>query len=429
VSHKIPIYPINPRRSEILGLPVYQSVSVVPQVPDLAVLVVRADDVPNTIRECGEKGVKRIVIISGGFKELGEQGAEVEKKAAETARAYGIRCIGPNCVGILNAANGMDTLFQPVYAMSRPQLGSVAVASQSGTYGLTLVEWLAEERIGVSKFVSMGNKCDVNELDILSYFRDDADTKVIAMYLEGLEDGRALLSLAREVSQVKPTVVMKAGRTARGVAAARSHTGSLAGEYRVFTGAMAQCGVIVADDVEEMFDIVKILALQPLPRGGRIAMITNGAGPCVLAADYIEESRSLQLAQLSPETVERLKDQWPPFFVVQNPIDITGSAEASHYVTGLEAMVQDPGVDIILPVFAMQDGPIAHTIETLHDSFVEINRQPKTLLALAAGGRFTNEQMRRFQSNGIPALTTATRAVAALDKIATYTRWLQARPT
>jgi len=425
VADRIPVYPINPRRREILGLRVYESVGSVPQVPDLAVLAVRADVVPQVIRECGEKGVKRVVIISGGFKELGEEEAEIEKRAVEAARAYRIRCIGPNCVGILNAANGMDTLFQPAYAMSRPQPGPVAMASQSGTYGLSLVEWLAEEGIGVSKFVSMGNKCDVNELDLLSYFGDDPQTRVIAMYLEGLEDGRAFMKLAERVGRVKPIVVMKAGRTPGGVVAARSHTGSLAGEYRVFAGAMAQCGVIVAEEVEELFDIVKLLALQPLPQGGRVAMITNGAGPCVLAVDFIEVSRDLQLAELSAGTVKTLEDQWPPYFVVKNPIDITGSAEATHYTIGLMAMAGDPGVDIMVPVFAMQDGPIAHTVEALHEAFVELNRQPKTLVALAAGGQFTRKQMRRFQSNGVPALPTAARTVTALDRIVAYTRWLQ----
>ena len=427
VADTIPIYPINPRRREILGLRVYETIRSVPHVPDLAVLVVRADVVPQAIRECGEKGVKRVVIISGGFKELGQEAAEIERKAVETARAYGIRCIGPNCVGILNAANGMDTLFQPAYAMSRPKPGPVAVASQSGTYGLTLVEWLAEEEIGVSKFVSMGNKCDINELDLLSYFGDDPETRVIAMYLEGLEDGRAFMKLAERVGRVKPIAVMKAGRTPGGVVAARSHTGSLAGEYRVFTGAMAQCGVIVAEDVEQLFDIVKILALQSLPKGGRVAMITNGAGPCVLAADFIEASRNLQLAELSADTVKALEEQWPPYFVVRNPIDITGSAEAEHYAVGLRAMTEDTGVDIMVPVFAMQDGPIAHTVEALHEAFVELNRQPKTLLALAAGGQFTREQMRRFQSNGVPALPTAARTIAALDRIAAYTCWLRER--
>jgi 3-hydroxypropionyl-CoA synthetase (ADP-forming) len=320
----------------------------------------------------------------------------------------------------------MDTLFQPGYAMARPQAGPVAVASQSGTYGLTMVEWLAEEGIGVSKFISMGNKADVGELDLLPYFLDDPATKVIAMYLEGLQDGRAFMKLVAEVGRTKPIVVMKAGRTTSGVEAARSHTGSLAGEYRVFAGAMAQCGAILVDDVEEMFDVVKLLALQPLPRSGRVAMVTNGAGPCVLAADLIEESRDLELARLSEDTVGHLRKEWPPYFVVKNPIDITGSAEAIHYDTGLKAMALDPGIDIMVPTFAMQDGPVAHTVESLHDAFVEVNREGKTLLALAAGGPFTQAQMLRFQSNGIPALPTASRMIKALDKAVSYVRWRDA---
>ena len=426
IAGETPIYPINPRRKEILGLPVYESIGSLPQAPDLAVLAVAATAVPDTIRQCGEKGVRRVVIVSGGFKELGEEGAAIEKQAVETARRFDIRIIGPNCVGILNATNGMDTLFQPGYAMARPKEGPVAVVSQSGTYGLTMVEWLAEEGVGVSKFASTGNKADVGELDLPPYFLADPATKVVAMYLEGLQDGRAFMKLVAEVGRTKPIVVMKAGRTSSGVEAAKSHTGSLAGEYRVFAGAMAQCGAILVDDVEEMFDVVKLLALQPLPRSGRVAMITNGAGPCVLAADLIEESRDLELARLSEGTVQQLRKEWPPYFVVKNPIDITGSAEAVHYDTGLKAMALDPGIDIMVPTFAMQDGPVAHTVESLHDAFVEVNRGDKTLLALAAGGSFTQAQMLRFQRNGIPALPTASRMIKALDKVVSYVRWRDA---
>lgn len=428
VSDRIPVYPVNPHRKEILGLPVYESIVSLPQAPDLAVLAVAASAVPDTIRKCGERGVKRVVIVSGGFKELGKDGEEIEKRSVETARQYGIRIIGPNCVGILNGTNGMDTLFQPAYAMSRPKEGPVAIASQSGTYGLTLVEWLAEEGIGVSKFASIGNKADVGEMELLEYFGDDPATRVIGMYLEGLQDGRALMKLAEEIGRTKPIVMMKAGRTSSGVAAARSHTGSLAGEYRVFAGAMAQCGVIVADDVEEMFDIIKLLALQPLPKGGRVSMITNGAGPCVLASDLIEESRELSLARLSDATTETLRNQWPPYFVIGNPIDVTGSAEAAHYETGLRAMASDPGVDIMVPAFAMQDGPIAHTIEDLHRAFAEVNRLGKTMAAVAAGGAFTREQMLRSQHAGVPMLPTASRLVRALDKVVGYVQWRNAIP-
>lgn len=417
------VYPINPNQTQILNLKTYPSLSQTPKPVDLAVIILTARAVPEAIKECGQAGVKGAVVISGGFRELGGEGVEIEKALVAVARQQGVRVIGPNCIGVLNSRNKLDTFFQPRDCMTRPQEGSVALLTESGTYGLALLEWLAEEGLGVSKFVSYGNKCDVSELDLLPFLAHDPDTQVIALYMEGTKDGAAFLKVAREVSRVKPVVLLKAGRTASGARAARSHTGALAGNFAVFAAAAARSGVLLADDLEQMFDVVKVLTMQPLPRGGAIAMVTNGAGPCVVAADAIEESRGVSLAKLSPKTVKVLQESFPPFFIVQNPVDVTGSGEASHYLQALQRLGEDPGVDILLPFFAMQDAPLAYTVDQLLDSLESLQAFGKTFIASAAGGEFTRAQGRKFQERGIPFIPTARRAITALDKVVAYARW------
>jgi len=418
------IYPIHLRGERILGVRSYKSISDLPEEVELAVLAIPSSQAPQAVEECGRKGVKGIIIISGGFKELGQEGAQYESQVAAIASRYKMRVIGPNCVGIFNSRNRLDTFFQPHYAMMRPKQGNIALLTQSGTYGLTLLEWMAEEELGASKFVSYGNKVDVGEIDMLRFLLKDEDTKVIGIYLEGLEDGASFMRIAKEVSRKKPIVIFKSGRTEVAAKAALSHTGALAGNIAVFRGAMKQCGAISADNLEEMFDILKILSLQPLPSGSKIAMVTNGAGPCISAVDSLAGT-DLQLANLKSSTLSRLKKKLPPFCVFSNPLDITGSADASMYKTAFQAFLQDPNVSIIMPFFVFQDGPIASTQEQLYQFMPELLGRGKTIVCVAGGGKFTKEQVRKFQATGLPVIPTPERAIKALDKIFWYKNWLQ----
>jgi 3-hydroxypropionyl-CoA synthetase (ADP-forming) len=419
------IYPIHLKGKPIHGIQSFKNIGDVPGEVGLAVVVAASSSVPQIIEDCGQKGVKAVVIISGGFKELDEKGGVIQKEVVENARKFGLRIIGPNCVGIFNPRNRIDTFFQPHYAMSRPKAGNIGVLSQSGTYGLTLLEWIHDDELGVSKFVSYGNKADISEIEMIKYLEGDEDTKVLGIYLEGLDDGPGFMDAARSFSLKKPMVALKAGRTSEGSKAVKSHTGALAGDIKVFEGAMKQCGVMSANEIEEMFEILKILSIQPLPKGNRVAMVTNGAGPCIMAIDDMEDS-GLELAKIAEGTLEDLAQKLPKYCVLDNPLDLTGSADAEMYNIGIKALIEDDGVDIVMPFFVFQDGPIAHTADKLFEEMKKLSGT-KTTVCVAAGSTFTHEMKKRMHGIGIPLISASGDAVAALDKIFWYSQWLKAR--
>jgi acetyl coenzyme A synthetase (ADP forming)-like protein len=420
------IFPISIKSEEpILGFEVFKSILDVPMPIDIAVFALSAKHAPKILEECGKKGVKGVVIISGGFKELGSEGRELEKKIMEIAKKYDIRIIGPNCMGILSPKAKLDTFFQPRYAMTRPKTGCVGVATQSGTFGISMLECFSHNDVGMSTFVSYGNKVDVDELDMLRYFEDDAETKVIALYVEGLTDGKRFVELARRISIKKPIIMLKGGRTATGSKAAASHTGSLASNDTVFVTAMRQSGILLVDDIDELLDTVKILAKQPLPSGNVIAMVTNGVGPCVVAADEIAKTENLSLAELKEQTISHLKSCLPPFCIFSNPVDITGSATASWFGCGLEALSGDDSVDILMPFFVFQDAPLAETIDEFHKIMKKINESEKTMLSVAFGGEYTRKQVNVLQENGMPVIPTSKRAILALSNVVWYADYLR----
>jgi 3-hydroxypropionyl-CoA synthetase (ADP-forming) len=422
-SEQIKVYPVNPARERVMGLPCYPTIESLPETVDLCVIVLAAERVPAAVEACAKKDIGHVVIVSGGFKELGSRGRALELRLRALARKYGTRIIGPNCIGVLNGATAFDTFFQPKDKMQRPRAGAVALLTQSGTFGCTLLEWFAEENIGVSKFASFGNKCDVNELDFLQYLESDDETKVVGMYLEGFEDGLGFMEIAR--GYPKPLVLLYAGKTLAGKKAARTHTGALATSAAVIRGAMRQANVMLAEDVEELFDTLKILALQTLPRGTRVGMVTNGAGPCVVAADAFADLQ-LRFAKLQATTKEKLRGTLPPYCITDNPIDLTGSATAEHFIVALQNLFVDENVDIVMPFFVFQDVPLISTLEKLYDYFAK-NRPTKTTVAVAAGGAYTRAQVQKFQEIGIPVIPTATRALRALAKICDYARRRRAR--
>ena len=401
-------YPVNPSTNAVLGRQCYPAVSNIPGEVDLAVVAVPPQLVPDIVDDCGKKNVSAIIVISGGFKEVGNK--VLEQDMLTRARRHGIRIVGPNCIGVFNGATGFNTFFQQ--DMELPGTGPVAVLTQSGTVGIGLLETCSD--IGVSKFVSYGNAADVNERELLSYLANDDATDVIAMYLEGIQDGRALF----ETLPSKPVVMLKAGRTPSGKTAAASHTGAMATHQALFEGAARQYGAIIADSFEELHDLASLLALQPLPEGGNIAMITNGAGPCVLAADSIHESRHLRLADVDASHLEGL----PSFVIRGNPVDLTGSATARHFLDGIKALLRDDDVDIVMPFFVFKDVPLLDTLEKLYEGLASLDAS-KPIVAVALGSRFVEEQQRRMLKLGVPLITEPSRAVAALDKLVWYAGW------
>jgi len=421
------VYPINPKKGMIDGLKVYPRIDEVPGDIDLALVAVHASLVPDVIEQCATKEVKGVIVISGGFRELGDEGARLERDLVKAAKKSRIRVIGPNCIGVLNGENGFNTLFHPTEAMERPPMGNISIVTQSGTYGVSLLEWIAESGLGVSKFVSFGNKCDLDEVDALSYLADDPCTKVIGLYVEDVRDGKAFMNIARRLSWEKPVVAIKAGATKAGASAAKSHTGALTGRDEVFRGAAAQAGLILVDDLDEMFDVLKVISTQPLPRGRGVGMVTNGAGPCVVAVDWIERFRTLRVAKLTERTLRSLSKSLPKGCIVSNPVDLTGSAVAHDFKVALKALAQDPEVGILLPAFVFQDGMLLQTISDLQQFMPNLRSWGKTVVACASGGEYTRTQQSTMQERGVPVIETPRRAVLALTRIAEHTEWRSLR--
>jgi len=402
-------YPVNPNASEILKVKCYPSVLSIPDEIDLAVIALPSKNVPKVIEECGRKGVKACVIVSGGFKELGEDYKKIEEETVKNAKKYGIRIIGPNCIGIFDSETKIDTFFQSHERMIRPPPGPVSFLTQSGTFGCTMLEWAAESGLGISKFVSYGNRCDVDEADLVLYLGEDPNTRVIAIYVEGFGDGRRFLEAARKVIPKKPIVVLKSGRTELGSKAAMSHTGWLAGSYPICKAALKQFGIIVARNFEELFDMTKALAMQPPAKGKKIAMVTNGAGPCVMAADECAE-RKIELATYSEETIKKLKKTLPSYCTVDNPVDLTGSATSNEYKASIEALLKDPNVNLLMVFFVFQDTPLDENIINI---VPEMQKYEKPIICCASGGPYTRKQSKILEEKGVPVYPIPERAVAA----------------
>jgi len=410
------VYPVTLRSGEILGRKCFQKITDIPDKVDLAVLAVASQHTPQVLEQCGEKGVRNVVVVAGGFKEAGGEYSELEARIVSIARKYGIRVIGPNCIGVFNGRNRLDTFFQSRERMVRPPNGPLSMLTQSGTFGATFLEWAAESGLGVSKMVSYGNKSDVDEADLLTYLDADPDTRVIAMYIEAVGDGRRLVDAARRVASRKPIVVMKAGRTRLGVQAALSHTGGLAGSYEVNMSAFRQAGMITVRDFEELFDVCKALALLPLPNGRRVGMVTNGAGPAVMASDDFHEL-GVDVGRYSESTIEYLKRTLPPYALPRMVIDLTGSATSQDYRVSMEALLRDPNVDLLMPFFVFQDTPLGDDIV---DVVADMLRFGKPIIACAAGGPYSSKQSASLEARGVPVYPTAERAVRAAHALFTY---------
>jgi 3-hydroxypropionyl-CoA synthetase (ADP-forming) len=405
------VYPVNPTRDEIMGLKAYPSLTAVPDDVELVVAVVDLSHVPALIEETAAKGAHNLVIVSGGGKELGGERKELEALIRECAVQHGVRIVGPNCIGVFDGASRLDTFFQVQERMVRPPAGKVAMFTQSGTVGAAFLE---AANYGVSRFVSYGNRVDVDEADLLAYLAEDPDTAVIACYVEGLEWGRKLLETARQVTRKKPVVIYKAGRSPRGARASMSHTGFFGGSYKVVRGAFQQAGLIDVDSLEELEAAAQALALQPEARGPRLAMISNGAGTMVQAMDLMG-NYGLTMDDLEPETVERLKAVYPGYYIVQNPVDVTGSATSQDYRLGIEALIDDPNVDIIMPWFVFQDTPLD---EGIVGALAELSGL-KPILCGARGGPYTERMGRALRAAGVP-LVHAVRPWLAAARAVSY---------
>ncbi|MCK4490179.1 MAG: CoA-binding protein, partial [Anaerolineales bacterium] len=343
------IFPINPKADEILGQKAYPSVLDVPENIDLAVIVIPYPYVPAVLEECGKKKISGVVVISAGFREAGMEGLERELELLEIAKKYQFRLIGPNCLGIIDTFTPINASF----SAGTPPQGPMAFMSQSGALGTAILDWAQAGRLGLAKFVSLGNKADVSEIELLEAWADDEDTKVIMMYSEGLPNGQEFIKVAREVTKKKPVVAIKSGVTKSGSRAVSSHTGSLAGSEQAYQAAFLQAGVLRANDMASMFDMALALGYQPLLKGDRIAIVTNAGGPGILATDALERS-GMSLARLEVETIKSLEKRLPDAASAANPVDVLGDARGDRYRFALEIVSKDPNVDGIMVVLTPQ---------------------------------------------------------------------------
>src|SRR5579872_3698358 len=347
------VYPVNPKRPSVLGVKAYASVSDIPEQVDLAVIVTPPPSIPGIIRECGENGVRGAIVISAGFKEIGPEGAELERQLLKEAQAAGIRVIGPNCLGVMAPLTGMNATFATTIA--RP--GSVGFISQSGALCTAVLDWSLKEMVGFSAFISVGSMVDVGWGDLIYHLGNDPKTRSIVIYMESIGNARSFLSAAREVALTKPIIVIKPGRTAAAAKAAASHTGSLTGSDEVLEAAFRRSGVLRVNNIADLFYMAEVLSKQPSPKGPRLTIVTNAGGPGVLATDALIQGGG-ELADLSPETMEAYNAVLPATWSHNNPVDIIGDASPERYAKALEIAAKDPhsdGMLVILTPQAMTD--------------------------------------------------------------------------
>ncbi|CAI1492649.1 Acetate--CoA ligase [ADP-forming] I subunit alpha [Thermococcus nautili] len=422
------VYAVNVKGGEIevngKKFKVYRSIKEVPDEVDVAVIAVPAKFVPDVIDECGEKGVKGAIVISAGFKEAGR--ADLEEELVKRARKWGIRVVGPNCLGVTNLENGFDCNFNPPERQARPPFGKVAFMSQSGAFGAAILDWAARERIGMSKFISLGNMADLDESDFMDYLGDDEKTGVITGYLEGVKDGRKFFETAKRVTLKKPVVILKSGRTEAGAKAAASHTGSLAGSYAIYRAAFEQSGVLEATTMRQLFNYAKVLAMQKPAKGDRVAIVTNGGGAGVMMSDGLLE-RGLKMAELSEETLKKFEEdvkagKLPAHMSYKNPIDVIGDAPSSRYEIAMRYALEDPNVDVLV-VIALFQSPALD--EGIIDAVERMKAYGKPIVFVAPGGDFPHKMARNIEQKGIPVYETTEDAVDAVYALVKYGEWLR----
>ncbi len=426
-AYKGRVYPVNPKYEEILGLKAYPSLLNLPEPPDLVVIAVRASLAPQIAEEAGKAGARGLIVVSGGFAEAGEEGRRLQETLRQVIDRYGMRLIGPNCIGVYNALSGVDTFFLPRERMKRPHKGPTAIISQSGAFLASVMDWAAEEGIGISMAVNFGNKLDVDEVDLIDYFADDDNIRTIIIYLEGVKPGRGrkLIEAARKATgKGKSIVLLKAGKTSAGAAAAASHTAALAGDYAVDRAAFKQAGIIEVDEPIKLFDMAKALARLTPPKGRRVAIITNAGGPGVIAADKLVEL-GLEVPRFSANLQGRLREAFPePRVAVGNPIDLTGDATPEDFAKALNIVMESDEADMVM-VLALMQPPTMHMRVADIIADAAWRRRDKPVVAVTIGSEYAKKMREYLEGRGIPVYEFPDRAASALYALSRCTpcRW------
>ena len=414
------VYPINPKAESILGQKAFPSVEAVPGPIELAVIVVPCTHVLTALETCGRKDIPAVVVITAGFREAGMVGLEREQEVLKYAKEKGIRIIGPNCLGVIDTVTPMNASF----SAGSPPHGPMAFMSQSGALGTAILDWAQAGRLGLSQFVSLGNKADVSEVDLLEAWVDDPSSRVILCYIEGLPDGQRFIRVARQVAKKKPIVAIKSGVTQAGARAVSSHTGSLAGSEQAYTAAFRQAGVLRANSLEDMFDYARGFAYLPPLLGDRIAVVTNAGGPGILVTDALERA-GMSLARLDPENIRSLKAGLPDAASAANPVDVLGDARSDRYRFAVEKVIADPNVDALIVILTPQAmTEIAATAEMV----IEVARKATIpVIACFMGESRVSVGSNLLQAANVPNFPYPERAAMVLKAMSIY-RGYQAEP-
>ena len=434
------VYLINPKHDDILGEKCYPSLASLPENPETVVVAIPAEGVPGIVEQAGKAGAKGAIVISSGFAEIGNK--PLEAQLAETARKYGVRLIGPNCLGIYDAYTGMDTLFLPehkflsdgreVVATPRPRAGSISLLTHSGAFGAAALDYMAGHGMGIRGFVSYGNRCDVTEDELLSHYENDPKTNVILMYIEGLAKGREFLTRAKETSKRKPIVALKSGRTTAGMRAAASHTAALAGMEQLYDGAFKQVGIVRARTVEELFDFGRALALQRPTSSKNVAVITNAGGPGIIAADALEET-GLVISRFPDRLIAKFAEyranrRLLPIQSGFNPIDLSAEATSDMFALAIETVLGDPGIGGLLLI-------TLHHAPTILDDVVDVVAKtarkfgkPVTVCDMGAT-EMAQTMLLAYEKRGLPSFDVPERAARALWATSYYGTYLQDHTT
>lgn len=413
------VFPVNPKAAVVHSVKCYARVEEIPDPVDLAIIVVPKQFVLQVAEECGRKGVRGLVVITAGFKEVGESGLALENQLRDLVKRYGMRLVGPNCMGVINTDPAVR--LQGSFSATQPQGGNIAFSSQSGALGEAILASMKELGLGVSMFVSLGNKADVSGNDLLEYWEQDPRTRVILMYLESFGNPKKFVTIARRVTRQKPILAVKSGRTAAGARAAVSHTGSLAGADVAVETLLAQCGVIRASSIEELFVYASAFASQPVPRGNRVAIVTNSGGPGILATDACVQL-GMEIPVLGEETQKAMRAVLAPEASVVNPVDMIATATGAKYAACLKAAAFDPGVDALIAIFTsleMIDG-----LEVAEGILEGLEGCDKPALVCFMGKKSSEEAVQRLKSRGLPVYIYPEEACEALSALIRYRQWL-----
>ena len=410
--YKGEIVPVNIKGGEILGIPACTSISEHGPV-DLAVITIPSHLIPATVEECGEIGIKNIVVISAGFKEIDEEGARLENELVELCKKYKIKLVGPNCLGVMNTYNDMNASFSSDIAHK----GKISFMSQSGAIMAAILDYADKKNIGFSRIVSLGNKAVINENDCMKDFMEDENTEVITAYLEGIVDGPGFIEASREASRKKPVLVIKSGRTSKGSEAVSSHTGTIAGSDSAYEAAFSQCGIIRVNSLDEMMDYSSALAFSPLPKGNRIVIITNAGGPAIMTTD-VAIKNNLEIAELTCETKQKLKDGLPATASVKNPVDVLGDASPERYAFALETVLADPNVDGVIYLVTPQSVTDAEGIAKVAIEHAKSSEKP--ILCSFFGGTSFEGAEKLLAEHQIPNYLYPKRAVKSLKTLYNY---------